>query len=589
MHRIRLAPAGALLFIAAFSAPAAAQRSPGLDAARRLETFLAGQGDRGVDAFIDQWIDPSLRKELGDEALQKKLVGLREQFRGAGVLGAMPAGANGVQLDFDAAPSGRRSLRFSFSPAPPHRFTAIEFESNEPAAWRSIKANMTDAEMASALDALLEELHARDAFSGAALIARGDEPVYRKAIGEASRRYGVANKPDTKFNLGSMNKMFTGMAICQLAQQGKLNLDDKVGKHLPGYPNSDVREKVTISHLLTHSSGMGSYWNDEYEKRWKYIRTLDDLLPTFVNDPLQFTPGARFGYSNAGPVVLGLIIEKLSGMSYYDYVRENIFKPAGMKNTDSYAVDVPVPNLAIGHTKMIPGSDEPADDWRENILAHSIKGGPAGGGYSTVDDMLRFARAIQEGTLLDAKHTNLYLTGRISMGPGMKYACLIGDDRSSGHRKHGHNGGAPGINADFGFYPELGYTFVVLSNIDGGARGVSRFVREMIESRGPEGQSAGRMRDEPEIESVGTPYRLGVHLAPGPNELVVERVLPNSAAERGGLRAGDRIVGISDAEFVDDPLDALTQRLTSPKAFDVIVDRDGKRLTLSLTPAKAEP
>ncbi|GAI05666.1 unnamed protein product, partial [marine sediment metagenome] len=188
--------------------------------------------------------------------------------------------------------------------------------------------------------AFLEKLDAQDKFSGAVLIAKDGEPILKKAYGLANRSFNVPNKIDTKFNLGSMNKMFTGVAILQLAEQGKLTLDDKIIKYVLDYPNKEIASKVTIHQLLTHTSGMGLYWTDEYFKTSKDLfKNVEDYLPLFVNQPLQFEPGSEFSYSNSGYMVLGLIIEKVTGQSYFDYVMENIYKPAGMINTDAYELD----------------------------------------------------------------------------------------------------------------------------------------------------------------------------------------------------------------------------------------------------------
>ena len=200
--------------------------------------------------------------------------------------------------------------------------------------------------------AYLEELNAQNKFSGAVLIGKDGVPILKRAYGLANRSFNVPNRIDTKFNLGSMNKMFTGVSILQLVEQGKLALDDKIIKHVPDYPNKEITSKVTIHQLLTHTSGMGLYWTDEYMKTSKdRFRDIEDYLPLFVDQPLQFKPGSKFSYSNSGYMVLGLIIEKVTGQSYFDYVMENIYKPAGMINTDAYELDYVVPNLAVGYTQ----------------------------------------------------------------------------------------------------------------------------------------------------------------------------------------------------------------------------------------------
>lgn len=580
-----------LLFTVGFTSDVHAEEPPPMRASHQIETMLAGKGDRSIETFISKHISPSLIAEAGGkDDLVKQLRALRSEFKGAHVQYANLTAPNSIELQFKPGPYGREKLNFTIEADPPHRFTAIEFSKTISKTLQSLHENMTDREMVRAIDQRLEELVEKGNFSGAVLLAKGDKPLFRKAYGLASQRFNVPNQPDTKFNLGSINKMFTGLAICQLIQQGKISLDDTVGKHLPDYPNADVAENVTIRHLLTHSSGLGSYWNEEYDKKWTTIRTVDDFMSTFVNEPLMFEPGEKFGYSNAGPIVLGSIIEKLTGESYYDYVRKYIYEPAGMKNTDCYAIDMPIPNLAIGYTKFIPGTMKQGDVLRENTLAHSIKGGPAGGGYSTVDDLFKFAQAIQQHKLLNPAMTDMYLEGKISLGPDAYYACLIDDVRRKGHRKHGHNGGAPGISADFGFYPDLGYTFVVLSNSDGDAMNVSSFITNLITNR--ESSISENLKD-PDVPPLANndlpPYIMGVMLQMSEDGIKIDRTMDGFPAEKAGLRAGDIIVAANGEKLGDTPLEVLNKFLQHPDPIKMTIDRDGKTLDIMVTPEPTNP
>ena len=321
-------------------------------------------------------------------------------------------------------------------------------------------------ELKKTIDRFIDELAARDEFSGAVLVAKDGKTIYKKALGYADKGFKVPNRTDTRFNLGSMNKMFTGTAIMQLLQQGKLALDGKVGKYLPDYPNQAVRDKVTIHHLLTHTSGLGQYW-EEYFRSPKIleISTVADYDNLANRNPLQFEPGEKFLYSNCGPLVLGLIIEKLSGMSYYDYVRKYIYGPAGMTRSDSYDITIVVDNLAVGYTKGAPlGRSYP--DWRSNIGTHPLKGGPAGGGYSTVEDLLNFDIALRSGTLLSAENFKLMTGGKVARDPKTQYAYLFQEKFVNGHRIIGHNGGAGGTNSHLAMYMDLGYTVAVMANYD---------------------------------------------------------------------------------------------------------------------------
>jgi CubicO group peptidase (beta-lactamase class C family) len=340
-----------------------------------------------------------------------------------------------------------------------------------------------NSEIAKDLEAFLEKQVASDQFSGAVLVMKGDQPIFKKAYGLASKGYQIPNRIDSKFNLGSMNKMFTAVAVAELAEQGKLNFSDTIAKHWPDYPNKEAAEKITIHHLLTHTSGLADYFTNEFMKSSRdRFRKIDDYLPLFVNKPLQFEPGKRFRYSNAGFMVLGGIIEHVSGQNYFDYVREHIYKPAGMVNSDCYSLDENIPNLAIGYTHMGPGGSGRSKEWKNNLFLHVIKGGPAGGGYSTVEDLVAFATALRNHKLLSAKSTENLWTGKVDTGRSAgKYAYGFFDEKVNGKRIVGHGGGFPGINSKLDIYLDSDYTVAVMSNYDPpAAERISEKIRKLI-------------------------------------------------------------------------------------------------------------
>jgi D-alanyl-D-alanine carboxypeptidase len=347
----------------------------------------------------------------------------------------------------------------------------------------SVLQDVSEAEIIKETETYLEQAVAEDTFSGGALIAKDGKPIFEKAYGLANKSSNTPNNVDTKFNLGSINKSFTSVAIAQLAQQRKLSFNDPISKYLPDYPNKTVAAKVTIHQLLTHTSGMGSYFNDEFMKRRASLKTLADLLPLFVNDPLEFEPGEKMQYSNSGYVALGLIIEKLTRQTYFDYVREHIFKPAGMKNTDSYELEQYVPNLAIGYTNMgLTGRPEPGP--RKDSTPHLTgRGSSAGGGYSTLEDMLKFGEALIGHKLLNQQYTDIVLSNQMPPGqPPAGYGFFSVE--VNGIRAIGNNGGGPGTNSTFTVYPELGYTVVIMSNYDPpSASKVTSKLREMLTAK----------------------------------------------------------------------------------------------------------
>jgi CubicO group peptidase (beta-lactamase class C family) len=303
-------------------------------------------------------------------------------------------------------------------------------------------------------------------FSGAVLIALDGKPIWQEAYGMADRTREIPNQIDTKFNLGSMDKMFTAVAIMQLVEQDRLSVDDKIADVLPDYPNRQVAEAVTIHQLLTHTSGMGDWSESElFPDLHDQIRGVEDYLPLFVDTPLEFEPGDHFGYSNSGYIVLGLIIERITGQSYYDYVRASIFEPSGMIHTAAYMLDEDVPNLAIGYTRYDANGNE-TDEIRDNSSVMPMRGGPAGGGYSTVEDLLRFRNALLDHQLLSPESTELLLQGKVTLDDQVQYAYGFFDRIVENQRVVGHGGGAPGICDFMDIYLDRGYTFVVLTNSD---------------------------------------------------------------------------------------------------------------------------
>lgn len=323
-----------------------------------------------------------------------------------------------------------------------------------------------EAKVGTEIDSYLNSLVAENKLSGAVLVAKDGVTIASKAAGIANMTTSEPITLHTRFNLGSLNKMFTAVAIAQLAQAGRLSFDDHVGKHLSDYPNKEVAEKVTIHQLLTHTSGMGMYWNDKFMAQREKLFTVASHLPLFTSDPLLFPPGEKFQYSNSGYMVLGAIIEKISGQDYYSYVQKHVYTPACMTDTGFYESGKEIPNLAIGYSKMSPDGKQ-LEEARDNTNMREIRGGPAGGGYSTAEDLVKFHVALRSYKLLNQEYTKLVTTGKVDAGgPIGRYGYGFGDKVFGGKHIVGHNGGSPGIAANFEMYPESGYTSVILMNAD---------------------------------------------------------------------------------------------------------------------------
>ncbi|MCJ7587915.1 MAG: beta-lactamase family protein [Candidatus Aminicenantes bacterium] len=341
------------------------------------------------------------------------------------------------------------------------------------------EAPLTEGQAVEQMKALIDKLIAKGVFSGALLVAKGDKVLLTSAGGEASKAFHVPNNVDTKFNLGSMNKMFTSTAIMRLVGQGKLSLDDPLSKFLDeSWLPKSVTEKITIRHLLTHSSGLGSYFNETYDKSSRALfRKLDDYKPLIKDDRPAFEPGSRFQYSNTGMFLLGVIIEKVTGQDYFDYIRKAIYEPAGMTNSDSYEMDVPVENLAIGYS---PDPTSPAG-WRNNLYAHVIKGGPAGGGFSTVKDLHKFALVLLAGKYVSPESLKMIWTDHLKANYGFGFTV----DQGPAGKVVGHSGGFSGINSELDIYLDSGYIIAVMSNVDMGAGPLARKLGQWLARVGP--------------------------------------------------------------------------------------------------------
>lgn len=329
-----------------------------------------------------------------------------------------------------------------------------------PKAPAAANRTLDNAAISKEMEGFLKRLAEADVFSGAVLLAKDGVPVYKAAYGIANKDYGVPNKIDTKFNLGSMNKMFTAMAIAQLVEKGKLSFDDPLSKFTPDFPDAESAKKIQVKHLLSHTAGLGGYFSKRYQDMSRNkLRTVDDMMALAKQDEkLLFEPGSKWQYSNTGMLVLGKIIEVVSGQSYFDYVRENIYKPAEMVNTDAYELDKVNPNLAVGYHKTFTDN---GIVWSNNVFQHVMRGGPQGGGYSTVEDLLRFDQALRGGKLVSPAMVKVLTTPKPELNsPNYGYGFAANTTNGTA----GHSGGFTGIHSNMDMFLDSGWTAIVMSN-----------------------------------------------------------------------------------------------------------------------------
>jgi D-alanyl-D-alanine carboxypeptidase len=358
--------------------------------------------------------------------------------------------------------SSDQMARFAMEVEPdaPNLITSWSLEA-VPTPAEFVVPRLSEAEAMEAAKARIVGLVQQDQFSGAVLVTKSGKSIFSGAYGMADQEKKIPNSLDTKFRIGSMNKMFTAVSVLQLVQAGKMKLSDPFGKYVTDYPNKDAASKVTIENLLTHTGGTGDIFGPEFEKHRKDLRTLQDYVNLYGRRELEFAPRSRWEYSNYGFILLGVIVERASGKSYYDYVSEKVYGPAGMTSTASLPEDENVPGRSVGYTRL------GGTDLHPNTDTLPYRGTSAGGGYSTVEDLQRFASALTNHKLLNAEYTELLTTGKVEARQGSKYAFGFFDEGAdSGTRHFGHGGGAPGMNGDLQIYPQSGYVIAVLSNLD---------------------------------------------------------------------------------------------------------------------------
>ena len=291
-------------------------------------------------------------------------------------------------------------------------------------------------------------------FMGSVLVARDGEVLLSEGYGFANLEWNVPNTPTTKFRLGSITKQFTAAAILLLAERGKLSIDDPIKKHMPNAPAT--WDSVTIYHVLTHTSGIPSFTSfPEYMTAKLQPSPAEKTVALFKDRPLDFAPGSQMSYSNSGYVLLGYLVEKISGQSYAAFLRDNIFTPLGMKDT-GYDVNAEViERRAAGYTPAAKGGFQNAP-----FVDMTIPGG-AGALYSTTEDLLRWTRGLFGGKLLTGASVQKMTTPFKN-----NYAFGLVSSQRNGRTEIAHNGGIEGFNTKLMYYPVDKTTFVVLANVN---------------------------------------------------------------------------------------------------------------------------
>lgn len=439
----------------------AAQYQAGMDAAIAM---LLSNEPQAVSHFVDSQLHSDVLHSFGGEGRERYIgyLNAEKRFHGAfSLLSLLPMTpqqryyeaklrSHNTELDY--------TLRLGFSAEAPFKVSTISLNYRAVAADKAL-AKLSQQQVVSELAGYIDRLAGRELFSGTVLLADQQGVLYQTAKGMADLRYQVKNTTDTKFNLASMNKMFTAVSVLQLVAEKKLALDDKLTKYVDRelFADGDF-DNITIAQLLTHTAGLG--WPDYPDMSQNKLRNLHDHRALLKHLPLNSSPGSRFSYSNEGMLLLGMVIEAVSGQRYDDYVQQQIYAKAGMTNSGNFDIDGVTPNIAMGYAYS-----PQLQSMQANWFIASIKGSPAGGGYSTINDLYQFATALTQYQLIPKDLTEAAYSAKPELNSA-NYGYGFSVRANQNGRIVGHSGDFIGVSSAMRIYLDKGYTLIVLANRD---------------------------------------------------------------------------------------------------------------------------
>lgn len=439
------------------------------------------QGRRFVEAFNAD--DPAARSQAlravyapesladgGEAKLAARLDALRGDFGGLDFHHAEASvGGQGANLRLalhvfakSAKTGGWHDFQFMLDPAPPHGIRQLLFIANVSEPVYLPNGEITSPDTQAWLDGYVEKLARGDDLAGTLLIAQGDRVLFRRAFGFADAARTRPMKDDTRISLASGGKMFTALAIASLVEEGRLRYDDPLAKVLPAVADRDFAARTTIAHLLSHTSGVGEYWNDNYRKHAHELDRVADFLPFVLDAGVLFEPGSRFRYSNSNYILLGMVLEAVTGKTYDDVLAERVFRPAGMTETGLFRFDASDPAQAERLARDGKG-------WKAEPSGG--RGSSAGGAMSTTADMLRFARALVAGRIVSKETLAVMVASKTAGIPDaqMAYGYGFEPQDAPGAPSFGHGGITTGVNFEFRYFPRQDITLIAFSNQDNGA------------------------------------------------------------------------------------------------------------------------
>lgn len=434
--------------------------------AGRIGTAVIAQINAGSAEQTEQWVPTILSPAFdpaGKEAILTQLAVAARESGGVDFVDARTQGPPGMLV---VTIKGRRTGQLAAlvllpDPEQPGKLVMADLVPvDDPALYAGWpKAGAPQAEIARLAKVALDRLADTAEFSGCLTVSDGAAVIFDECRGLADRSFGEKADAETRFRIGSMNKMFTAVAIGQLVEHGKLRWDTTLAEAVPEYPDRAAAAKITVWQLLHHTAGLGDFFVPEFFQNRETFVDPADYLELIARQQKLFEPGADWSYSNAGYVLLGRIIEKVSGQSYFDYVQQRIFMPSGMVASGYDTQEDVTPKLATGYFR----EGAFATTWKANWMTLPIKGSPAGGGYSTNADLMRFASALRGGKLVGQETLQAMFADGVPAGPGA-YTAGFGDRLSHGRHVRGHAGGAPGMSANLAIVWETGATVAITSN-----------------------------------------------------------------------------------------------------------------------------
>jgi len=434
--------------------------------AGRIGAAVIDQINAGNPEKIGQWLPTILSSSVdpnAGEVFPKQLAMAARDSGGVDFVDARTQGPPGMLV---VTVKGRRSgqlvgIVLLPDPEQPGKLVMADmFPVDDPALYADWpEAAASQAEIVQLTRDALDHLVKSNDFSGCVTVTNGAETIFDECRGLAERRFNVPVNHATKFHIGSMNKMFTAVAIAQLVEAGKLSWSDTLALRVPEYPDKAAANKISVWQLVRHMSGLGDFLVPElYENREKFVDPAD-YLELIARQPIVGEPDAEWSYSNAGFMLLGRIIENVSGEGYSDYIQKHVFAPAGMTASGYDRVDDVVPTLAVGYFREGPFSTK----WKADWLKVPYSASPAGGGYSTNADLVRFSAALRGGKLVKPATLEKMFESPVPVGPG-GYAAGFGERVSNGRHIRGHAGGIEGTDANLAMVWETGATVALTSN-----------------------------------------------------------------------------------------------------------------------------